>query len=177
MASLASARELFQAFSFRVVVARFGVTIPFAKCGPLRCTASYSTFKEAGARLPIKDPESIEFDNLTLERGAARDFHLYDWMRDVWEVSDGLDQGLPVPQVHKSDVIIYQLDRAGRVLKKFFLTDAFPVEFVASDWDNNADAIVIERLTLAYDHFTTDVARTRPIGPLFGSELLERPPV
>ena len=46
-----------------------------------------------------------------------------------------------------------QQDRDGTTLRRWSLSRAWPVKFVAGDWDNEADENVIESVTLTYDFF------------------------
>ena len=53
--------------------------------------------------------------------------------------------------IFESAVICEYLDET--VLRRWTLTRAWPVKFVAGDWDNDADEIVIESVTLTFDFF------------------------
>lgn len=46
-----------------------------------------------------------------------------------------------------------QQDRDGTMLRRWSLSRACPVKFVAGDWDNGADENVIESVTWSYDFF------------------------
>lgn len=46
-----------------------------------------------------------------------------------------------------------QQDRDGTTLRRWSLSRAWPVKFVAGDWDNESDENVIESVTLTYDFF------------------------
>ena len=54
---------------------------------------------------------------------------------------------------YKRNLDIVQQDRDGTTLRRWSLTGAWPVKFVAGDWDNEADENVIESVTLTYDFF------------------------
>ena len=47
-----------------------------------------------------------------------------------------------------------QQDRDGSPLRRWSLSGAWPVKFVAGAWDNESDENVIESVTLTYDFFT-----------------------
>ncbi len=87
---------------------------------------------------------------MTLERGAAQDRDLFDWLQDVAITSGGL--GL-TDVFYKRNLDIVQQDRDGTMLRRWPLSRAWPVKFVAGDWDNEADENVIESITLTYDSF------------------------
>jgi len=53
----------------------------------------------------------------------------------------------------KDPLDVVQQDRDGTTLRRWSLSRAWPVKFVAGDWDNEADENVIESVTLSYDFF------------------------
>lgn len=48
---------------------------------------------------------------------------------------------------------IVQQDRDGTTLRKWAIYGAWPVKFVASEWDNESDENVIESVTVSFDWF------------------------
>ena len=46
-----------------------------------------------------------------------------------------------------------QQDRGGVTLRRWPLSRAWPIKFVAGEWDNESDENVIESVTLTYDFF------------------------
>ena len=54
---------------------------------------------------------------------------------------------------YKRNLDVVQQDRDGTTLRRWSLSRAWPVKFVAGDWDNEADENVIESVTLTYDFF------------------------
>ena len=93
---------------------------------------------------------SLTFADITLERGATQDRDLFDWFQDVAVASSGL--GLTAG-AYKRGVDIVQQDRDGSTLRRWSLSGAWPIKFVAGEWDNEADENVIESVTLAIDYF------------------------
>lgn len=91
-----------------------------------------------------------EHADVTLERGATQDRDLFDWFQDVAITSSGL--GLTDVN-YKRNLDIVQQDRDGTTLRRWSLSRAWPVKFVAGDWDNESDENVIESVTLTYDFF------------------------
>lgn len=100
--------------------------------------------------IPYKSPGRLTFSDVTLERGATQDRDLFDWLLDVSVTSSGL--GLTGVQ-YKRNLDIVQQDRDGTTLRRWSLSRAWPVKFVAGDWDNESDENVIESMTLTYDFF------------------------
>ncbi len=140
MASLASARELHSEGA------------RFAKVGPLETSVSMTSYREAGSNLVIKDPDQVDYANITLETGASQSAFFYNWTNNIARSLAGLTDGLPVA-IDKRNLTIYQYNRERKVVKKIQLYGAFPIQFHAGEWDNNEDKVVIERLVLAYDFF------------------------
>jgi len=105
---------------------------------------------EGGSLIPNKSPGRLTFADVTLERGATQDRDLFDWFQDVAITSSGL--GLTDVN-YKRNIDIVQQDRDGTTLRRWSLSRAWPVKFVAGDWDNESDENVIESVTLTFDFF------------------------
>ena len=113
------------------------------ECGSRRSSAR-------GSLIPNKSPGRLTFVDVTLERGATQDRDLFDWFQDAAITSSGL--GLTdVNYKRKLDIV--QQDRDGTTLRRWSLSRARPVKFVAGDRDNGSDENVIESVTLTYDFF------------------------
>ena len=125
----------------------------FQKCSELSVECAAVLHWEGGSLIPNKSPGRLTFSDVTLERGATQDRDLFDWFQDVAITSSGL--GLTDP-AYKRSVDIVQQDRDGTTLRRWSLSRAWPVKFVAGDWDNEADENVIEAVTLTYDFFTLE---------------------
>jgi phage tail-like protein len=105
---------------------------------------------EGGSLIPNKSPGRLTFSDVTLERGATQDRDLFDWFQDVAITSSGLglnDIG------YKRNLDIVQQDRDGTTLRRWSLSRAWPIKFVAGEWDNESDENIIESVTLTYDFF------------------------
>lgn len=122
----------------------------FAKCSELSVEAAAVTHWEGGRRIPFKSPGRLTFADVTLERGATTDRDLYDWMLDVCNAAAGV--GL-VDDLYKRNIDIVQMDLDGRTLRRWSIFRAWPVKFVAGDWDNDSDEVVIESLVITFDFF------------------------
>lgn len=122
----------------------------FQKCSELSVEVASVQYFEGGSLIPNKSPGRLTFSDITLERGATQDRDLFDWMQDVAINASGLglnDIG------YKRNLDIVQQDRDGTTLRRWSVTRAWPVKFVAGEWDNEADENVIESVTLTYDFF------------------------
>jgi len=125
----------------------------FASCGELSVESAIVTHFEGGKLTPYKAPGRLTFSDVDLERGATKDRDLYDWFLEVANAASGF--GLP-DAAYKRSVDIVQLDRDGETLRRWTLFNAWPSKFVAGEWDNDSDDVVIESITLTYDYFTLE---------------------
>ena len=149
MAILGQPRSFHSRWRFRIGIDSFGWA-GFAKCSELSAELGKSEHYEGGASIPYKSPGRLSFSDVTLERGATQDKDLFRWFSDVVSVASGL--GLPDPR-YKRNLAIVQMDRDGSTLRRWTLYRAFPIKFVAGEWDNGSDEAVIESITLTYDYF------------------------
>ena len=149
--SLAISRLLIESFNFQLNIDAVSFA-SFSKISSLSTSTSVSKYREAGAILPIKDPDEVEFSNLTLETGASNDLTFYNWNNNIIQNIMGFGTGLPIA-LDKRNATLYCFGRDKSVIKKIQIYGAFPIEFTAGDWDNDQDKVLIEKLTLAYDYF------------------------
>lgn len=156
MSSLARVRELHEAFNFRVAL-DLDNSINFQSCSAIEVAITTTVYKEAGATLPVKAPDFVDYPDITLTRGVSKSRTLYAWFNECLTELNGLRLGQPISRNRIQNLRLYQYNRAKEIVKRYTLFGAFPVHFVAGNWDNATDAVVIEALTLTYDFFTIDV--------------------
>jgi phage tail-like protein len=149
MAVIGTPRSFHKRFKFLVEVDQFA-SAGFQKCSELSVEVANIEYHEGGALIPNKSPGRLKFADVTLERGATQDPDLFDWLTQVADAS--ANTGLNEPEF-KRNLDIVQQDRDGSTLRRWSLTGAWPVKFVAGAWDNEADENVIESVTLTYDFF------------------------
>jgi phage tail-like protein len=149
MTIIGNPRSFHKKFKFIVEVDGLA-SAGFQKCSELSVEVAKVEYFEGGALIPNKSPGRLTFTDVTLERGATEDHDLFDWFQEVAETSSGL--GLNDPK-YKRNLDIVQQDRDGTTLRRWSLTGAWPVKFVAGEWDNESDENVIESVTLTYDFF------------------------
>lgn len=149
MAIIGNPKSFHHKFKFKVEIDLLG-SADFQKCSELSVEAANILYFEGGSLIPNKSPGRLTFSDVTLERGATEDHDLFDWFQDVAIASSG--QGLVDPFYKRSGDII-QNDRDDTELRRWNLVRAWPVKFVAGEWDNDADEVVIESVTLTYDWF------------------------
>jgi phage tail-like protein len=122
----------------------------FSKCSELSAEVASIEHREGGVLIPNKSPGLMTVADITLERGATSDFSLYQWFSDVARASS--NRGLADPGFRRNLDIVQQ-DLDGETLKRWNVVGAWPKKFVAGEWDNDADEVVLESVTLAIDYF------------------------
>jgi phage tail-like protein len=138
----------------------------FQKCSPLEFETAKIEYFEGGALIPIKAPGRVTFSDITLERGTSGDYDFYDWALQVNNAAlngppDGMVGGRSESGMTgtnalswKSDSMqIQQYDVDNALLMQWNVVGAWPQKFVAGDWDNSVDEVVIEQLILTYDYY------------------------
>ena len=150
MPIIGTPRTFFRKFSYVVQIDNFA-SAGFQKASELSVEVAAIEYYEGGSLIPHKSPGRLKFADVTLERGATKDQDLFDWMSEVADAA--ANTGLVEPGF-KRNLDIIQQDRDGSTLRRWSLSGAWPVKFVAGSWDNEADENVIESVTLTYDFFT-----------------------
>jgi phage tail-like protein len=150
MPVLGTPRTFFKKFKYIVEIDQFR-SAGFQKCSELSVEVAAIEYYEGGSLIPNKSPGRLKFADVTLERGATKDQDLFDWMSEVADAA--ANAGLVEPRFKRSCDIV-QLDRDGSTLRRWSLSGAWPIKFVAGAWDNESDENVIESVTLTYDFFT-----------------------
>ncbi len=125
----------------------------FAKCSELSFEIAKIQYFEGGALIANKSPGRVTFSDLTLERGATDDHDLYDWATEVIHAAAGIGF---IDDVPKRDFDIVQQARDKSTVRRWSVFQNWPVKFVAGEWDNDADEVVIEQLTTTYDYFVLE---------------------
>lgn len=146
-------------FKFIIQIAGFS-SAGFQKMSELSSGVALIEYSEGGALIPNKSAGRMNFPPFTLERGASFDIDMYNWFQDVADASalasttpgQGQGVGLVEPQ-YKRDLDVIQQDRDGEALRTWRCFQAFPINFVAGEWDNESDEKNIEKVELAYDFF------------------------
>jgi phage tail-like protein len=164
------ARELHEGFNFTVSVEGFPGGFHFSQCSDLAVSIPAVPYREAGAVVSVNDPGQADYAPVTLTRGASRSRELYDW------VSDTLLAGVPpVAFPVRKEVQIFQRGRqlsadglSKEILQVYTLHRAFPTSFVAGQWDNNSDSVVIQTMELTFDYYTLKVRKVADQRPATG---------
>ena len=149
MGIIGNPRSFHKKFKFIVEIDGIGHA-GFQKCSELSVEIANVQYFEGGSLIPNKSPGRMTFPDVTLERGATQDKDLFDWFQQVANTASGL--GLNDID-YKRNFDIVQQDRDGSTLRRWSITNAWPVKFVAGEWDNEADENVIESVTLSFDYY------------------------
>lgn len=131
----------------------------FQQCSELSVEAAKIEYHEGGSVIPIKEAGLLNFSDVTLQRGTSGNQDFYNWIRKVWDASMGPgaeSTGLADNLYKRDDAAIVQKDRDTSQLRAWALFGAWPTKFVAGEWDNSANEVVIEQLTLTYDYFVLE---------------------
>lgn len=149
-------RELFAKHLFLVEIDP-DISAGFQKCSELSAEAAKIEYHEGGSIIPWKIPGRITMADLTLERGASTSQKFYEWAMQVADASAGYigtrGSGALTP-LYMKQMDIIQLDRDATTEKRVWrVFNVWPQKFMAGDWDNTADDVVIESLTLTFDYF------------------------
>lgn len=151
MAVVATPRIFNKKFAFKVEIDGFG-SAGFRKVSGLEAEVAEIKQYEGGALIPNKSFGRVDYKDITLERGATRaDYDMWLWFLQV--INAGANTGLS-EQLVKRHLDIVQLGRDGIPLLRWSVFNAFPKNFTAGDWDNDADENVIEKLVIGYDFWT-----------------------
>jgi len=141
-------RNFYKKYKFVIEIAGIA-SFGFQTCGELSIEVAKIEHHEGGSLIPDKSGGRVTVADVELTRGATDDLDMFTWMQQ--QVALG---GVLVNGAQKRSVDLVQQDRNGRELRRWTLMNAWPVKWVAGDWDNNADENTIEKVTLTYDYPT-----------------------
>lgn len=146
---IGKSRSFHKKFKFLVEIDSFGAS-QWQKCSELSSEIAKIEQWEGGSLIPNKSPGRVTFADVTLNRGATQDEDCFTWYKQIANIA--ANSGL-VDDAYKRNGHINQQDRDGKSLRRWDITNAWPVKFIAGEWDNDADENTMEGLTLTYDFF------------------------
>lgn len=154
MSIIGQPRSYHKKFKFIIECVGIGGIAPgvagFQTCSELSYEIAKVEYSEGGTLIPNKSPGRLTFTDVTLERGATQDKDLFLWAKETANAC--ANSGLVEPNF-KRMLDIVQQERDNSTLRRWRLNGAWPVKFVAGEWDNEADENVIESITLTFDWF------------------------
>lgn len=146
MAIFGVQRNWYKKFNFVVEIAGIAHA-GFVTCSPISIQTAKVEHREGGSLIADKQPGLVTVPDVTLTRGSTDDLDFYNWVQEV----ASRDAGLVFP-FHQRTVDVVQTNRLGAEIRRWTLVDAWPTDWTAGEWDNNADENVMETVVLAYKY-------------------------
>lgn len=146
----AYAANYYDNYAFLVRIDGF-VRAGFSEVSGLEAEAEVIEHHEGGNLTAHKSPGKINYGNITLSRGETDNLDMYNWWKQCHDVQTGY--GEADMSVLKKNIIIEQLDRSGKVLKKWRVYGAWPSAYRHSDWSGDGSEKNIETMELVNDGF------------------------
>lgn len=145
-------RSFYKKFKFVIEIDGF-TYFGFQTCSELSEEVGVVSHREGGSLLEDKTPGLVTVPNITLTRGATKDQEMHDWFKQVVDTAANLGEGLPDGKYDR-DFDIVQQNRDGSEMQRYKVKKAWPRKYVAGDWDNDADEVVITSLELVIERFS-----------------------
>ena len=122
----------------------------FTKCSAIAWEFEEITYRESMSATPAaKDPGLLNYDDVTLERGAvSNDSDLYDWSELV--INAATNVGAANPDAKKTVDLVIK-DRSGRTQLTWRLHNAWPKRTETGGWDAEGSSKTIDKTTLTFD--------------------------
>lgn len=113
----------------------------FTECTGLQTEREVEEYKEGGQNNFVhKFPGRLKFSNIVLKKGMTTSNVLWEWYQVGKEFSTA--------QYENVFIILY--DASGEPLKRWSLTDAFPVKWSGPDLKTDGSNVAIETIELAH---------------------------
>lgn len=137
-----------------------------SKCSVLKRTTEVVKFRDgAEPSTSHKSPGRTEYDAVTLERGVTFDTAFENWADKVWSLGAGLGSEVSLADFRK-DIILDIFNEAGQKVISYKIYRCWPSEYQAvSDFDANANAVLIQHLKLECEGWERDLSVTEPAEP------------
>jgi phage tail-like protein len=151
-------------FKFRV---KFGTSTNYvagvSKMSALKRTTEVVEHREGGdPSMSRKSPGRSKFEALTLERGVTHDTDFEIWASKVWNFSGGPGMESSLKDFRR-DVIVDVFNEAGQKVKSYHIFRCWVSEYqAASDFDANANAVLIEHIKIENEGWQRDISVGEP---------------
>jgi phage tail-like protein len=107
------------------------------------------------------------YDAISIERGVTHDPEFQRWANKVWNFGAGLGAEVSLKDFRK-DIILEVYNEAGQLAIAYKIYRCWPSEYQAqADLDGNANAVLIESMTLQNEGFERDPEVSEPTEPSF----------
>jgi phage tail-like protein len=151
-------------FKFRV---KFGTSTNYVagihKMSALKRTTEVVEHREGGdPSMSRKSPGRSKYEALTLERGVTHDTDFEIWASKVWNFSGGPGMESSLADFRR-DVIVDVFNEAGQKVKSYHVFRCWVSEYqAASDFDANANAVLIEHIKIENEGWQRDISVGEP---------------
>lgn len=145
-----TSRDFKAKFAFTVEIQ--GVSYAgFKTCSEIGASIEGIDHREGGAPLPQRDLGLVTYRDVTLERGATDENHLWEWWQ---EHVDAAKYGGSA-DAHKRQADVVEWTRLKTAVRgRWRLLNCFLVDFTASGgYDSEANENAMEKIVLRYDSF------------------------
>jgi phage tail-like protein len=131
--------------------------------GGLRRTTEVIEHREGGdPSAPFKSPGRSKFEAITLERGVTHDHDFEVWASKVWNFSGNPGSESSLADFRR-DLILDMFNEAGQKVISYHIFRCWVSEYqAASDFDANANAVLIEHIKIENEGWQRDVTVTEP---------------
>ena len=131
------------------------------KVSGLRRSTDVVEHREGGQPgIELKSPGRTRFDPITLERGVTHDRAFEDWANKVWKL--GAPHETSITDFRK-DIAIDVFNEADEKVLSYLVHHCWVSEYQAlPDLDANADAVVLEHITLEHEGWERDTSVVPP---------------
>lgn len=135
-----------------------------SKVGALKRTTEVVSHREGGDfSTPRHSPAGSKYEAITLERGVTWDLEFEAWANKVYDVSAGVVASL---KDFRKNVTLQLLNEAGQVVMAYTLFRCWVSEYQAmAELDANANAVLIQSITIQLEGWQRDVSVTEPPEP------------
>jgi phage tail-like protein len=134
-----------------------------SKMSKLTRTTEVVEHREGGdPSMSRKSPGRTKFEPITLERGVTHDTDFEIWASKVWNFNGGPGAESSLADFRR-DIIIDVFNQAGQKVKSYQVFRAWVSEYQASsDFDANANAVLIEHIKIEHEGWQRDISVTEP---------------
>jgi phage tail-like protein len=141
-----------------------------SKISALKRTTEVIEHREGGDPSSTrKSPGHTKYEPITMERGVTHDPAFEQWANKVWNYGAALGAEVSLKDFRK-DITIEIYNEAGQLALAYHVYRCWVSEFRAlPDLDANADAVLIQSITLVHEGWERDEAVVEPKEPSFTS--------
>jgi phage tail-like protein len=152
-------------FKFRV---KFSTSTSYiagvSKMSALKRTTEVVEHREGGdPSMSRRSPGRNKFEAITLERGVTHDTDFEVWTSKTWNFTGGPGAESSLADFRR-DLIIDVFNLAGQKVKSYQIYRCWVSEYqAASDFDANANAVLIEHMKIENEGWQRDITVTEPV--------------